>query len=153
MTLRNPRKYQQIFAAGIPSAANTNVNACHPRRASIAGRAALFQRYITVLAGISRQCRPGSVGNAGVAMLAQQCWPGTAGSAMLPRQSGPARLANNSGQALMASGNAGPTNAGLAMLAYQCWPGNCSKGNAGQALLPPAMLAHSWPGRLGLHCT
>ena len=82
MTLRNPRKYQQIFAAGIPSAVNTNVNACHPRRASIAGLATLACQCWSG----TRQCRPGSVGNAGLAMLAQQCWAGIAGSVMLPRE-------------------------------------------------------------------
>ena len=147
MTLRNPRKYHQIFSEDIPSAVNNNVNACHPRRAGIAGLATLAcqcwsgSAVPAVHSGTgwhlqamqAWQCWKCWPGHAGLAMLTQQCWAATAGSAMLAMQCCfPAMQTwqcrpGNAGTA----GNASLGNAGRALLAS----GNAGPGNAGLAML------------------
>ena len=75
MAYRKASKYHQKCPARIASAVNSTVNARHPSAAGIAG-------------------------NAGLAMLAHQCWLARLAWTMLPY------------------------HAGLAMLTWSCWPGH-----------------------------
>ena len=132
MTLRNPRKYHQIFSEDIPSAVNNNVNACHPSgTALLAWQSWPGNPSLAVLASNA------SLGHAGLAMLAWPCSPGNAGMAMLclvmlawqcwpwPCRSG------NAGLAMLAQ----PSNAGWPYNCQECWPGSASLGNTGPAML------------------